>query len=82
MSIALIVVSQVDIEFLSLKITFVLANSVDHDKKPLLVTFHLGLHCLPKYPFTGVQALTISRQIFSSFDPKHIWIKGAYCKKK
>ena len=53
-SIAYIVVSQVDIEFLSLKITFVLANSVDHDKKPLPVTFHLGLHCLPKYPFTSV----------------------------
>ena len=38
-----------NIEFLSLKINFVLANSVDPDEMQHYVTFHLGLHCLPKF---------------------------------
>ena len=49
--------SQVIIEkknvFLSLKIDFVLANSADPDEMPHNTAFHLGLHCLPKYPFCG-----------------------------
>ena len=36
------------IAFLSLKIVFVLANSVDPDEMPHYVAFHLGLHCVPK----------------------------------
>ena len=40
------------IVFLSLKIDFVLANSVD-DKMLHKMAFHLGLHCLSKYPFRG-----------------------------
>ena len=36
-----------------LKVDFVLANSVDHDEMPHYGTFHLGLHCLPKYLFRG-----------------------------
>ena len=32
--------------FLSLKIVFVLANSVDPDEMPHSNAFHLGLHCL------------------------------------
>ena len=49
--------------FLSPKIGFVLANRGDPDKIPHYVpfpdemqpytAFHLGLHCLPKYPFTS-----------------------------
>ena len=39
--------------FLSLKIVFVLANSVDPDEMPHYAAFHLRLHCLPKYPFWG-----------------------------
>ena len=35
---------------LSLKIHFVLANSADPDEMPHSAAFHLGLHCLPKYP--------------------------------
>ena len=33
------------------------ANIVDHDEMPHDVTFHLGLHCLSKYPFkvSGLQ---------------------------
>ena len=42
--------SQRYIVFLSLKIDFVLANSVD-DEMLHNVAFHLGLHCLSKYPF-------------------------------
>ena len=38
-------------KILSLKIVFVLANSVDPDEMPHYATFHLGLHCLPKYSF-------------------------------
>ena len=37
--------------FLSLKITFVLANSVDPDEMLHYEAFHQGLHCLPKYSF-------------------------------
>ena len=29
----------------------VLANSADPDEMQHNVAFHLGLHCLPKYPF-------------------------------
>ena len=36
---------------LSLKMDFVLANSAHPYEIPQYVTFHLGLHCLPKYPF-------------------------------
>ena len=43
------------IVFLSLKISFVLANSADPDEMPQCAAFHLGLHCLPKYPFKGFQ---------------------------
>ena len=32
--------------FFSLKIVFVLANSVDPDEMPHYAAFHLGLHCL------------------------------------
>ena len=37
------------IDSLSLKINFVLANSVDPDEKLHNAAFYLGLHCLPKY---------------------------------
>ena len=39
----------------SLKFNFVLANSADPNEMPHIVAFHLGLHCLPKYPFTWIQ---------------------------
>ena len=35
-----------DIAFLSLKILFVLANSVDPDEMLCYAEFHLGFHCL------------------------------------
>ena len=41
------------IELLSLEIVLILANSVDPDEMPHYAAFHLGLHCLPKYPFRG-----------------------------
>ena len=47
-----IIVSK-NIVFLSLKIDFVLANSADPDEMLHYAAFHLGLHCLPKYPFRG-----------------------------
>ena len=37
-----------------LKIDFVLANRPDSDEMPHVAAFHLGLHCLPKYPFRGI----------------------------
>ena len=40
--------------FLSLKVDFVLANSADPDEMLHYVAFHLGCHCLPKYPFRGL----------------------------
>ena len=38
-----------NIVFYSLKIDFDLANSVNPDKILYYMTFHLGLHCLPRY---------------------------------
>ena len=40
---------------MSLKITFISANRADPDEMPPYVAFHLGLLCLPKYPYTGIQ---------------------------
>ena len=39
--------------FLPLKIDLTSAKSVDPDEMPHFAEFHLGLHCLPKYPFRG-----------------------------
>ena len=36
--------------FLYVKIVFIIANSADRDEMTHYVAFHLGLHCLPKYP--------------------------------
>ena len=33
----------------------ILANSADPDEMQHNAAFHLGLHCLPKYPFRGLQ---------------------------
>ena len=38
---------------LYLKVNFRLANSADPDEMPHYAAFHLGLQCLPKYPFRG-----------------------------
>ena len=46
------------IVFHSLKIDFILAN----DEMLHYEAFHLGLHCLPKYPFRGFQSLKGSKQ--------------------
>ena len=40
---------QIKIQFYSLKIVFVLANTVEPDEMLHDEAFHLGLHCLPKY---------------------------------
>ena len=40
---------------LSLKIVFILANSADPDEMLPYAAVHLGLHCLPKYLFLGIQ---------------------------
>ena len=42
--------------FMSLKNDLTSAKSVDPDEMPFYVTFHLGLHFLPKYPFRGFQS--------------------------
>ena len=41
-----------NIIFLSLKVVFILANSADPDEMLHHAAVHLGLHCLPKYPFS------------------------------
>ena len=33
----------------------IIINSVDLDEMQDYAAFHLGLHCLPKYPFYGFQ---------------------------
>ena len=42
-----------NIVFLSLKIDLVLENSADSYEMQQHATFHLDLHCLPKYPLRG-----------------------------
>ena len=37
-----------------LKIVFILANGADRDEMLPYATFHLGLHYLTKYLFTGI----------------------------
>ena len=44
---------QKHIVFISLKIDFVFAKSADPDEMQHNAAFHLGLHCLRKYPFRG-----------------------------
>ena len=39
--------------FMPLKIAFIFANSVYPDEIPHCVAFHLGLHRIRKYLFTG-----------------------------
>ena len=46
-----VVISKQNVVFQSLKIDFVLANSVNPDEMTHYATFHLGFHCLTKYPF-------------------------------
>ena len=41
--------------FLSLKVVLILPNSTDPDEMQHYAAFHLGLHCLSKYPFRGFQ---------------------------
>ena len=41
--------------FLYLKFALIIANSVDPDEMQHFATFHLGLHCFPKYPFISFQ---------------------------
>ena len=47
-------VSQLNV-FLSLKVDLILTNSEDPGEMQHYAAFHLGLHCLPKYPFRGFQ---------------------------
>ena len=39
----------------SLKTVLILPNSTDPDEMQHHAAFHLGLYCLPKYPFRGLQ---------------------------
>ena len=41
--------------FLSLKFVVILANSADPDEMQHYAAFHLGIHCLAKYPFRDFQ---------------------------
>ena len=54
-----VIISPQNIIFLSLKIDFALANSVNPDEMPHYAAFNLGFHCLPKYPFrvSGTQRI-------------------------
>ena len=44
---------KIKVVFFFQKIIFVLANSADPDEMQHYAAFHLCLHCLPKYLFTG-----------------------------
>ena len=44
----------------------ILANSVDPDEMQHYAAFHLGLHCLPKYPLRGFLNTKGKKQISAS----------------
>ena len=50
--------------FLSLKIIFVLANSLDPDEMPHNAAIHLGLHCLPT---CTLRSIPIKGLIFNKY---------------
>ena len=50
--------------FLYLKVVLMLGSSVGPDEMQLCGAFHLGLHCLPKYPFRGFQYTKIYVPIY------------------
>ena len=51
--------------FLTLKIVLTLANSAGPDEMQHNAAFHLGLHCLPKYPVNkGLICLILLRPTF------------------
>ena len=39
--------------FMFLKVVLILENSADPDEMQHYAAIHLGLHCLPTYPFRG-----------------------------
>ena len=41
--------------YVSLPLFFIVAYSTDPDEMSHCAAFHLGLHCLPKYLFAGIQ---------------------------
>ena len=43
--------------FLFLEVVLILAKRADPDEMQHSAAFHLGLPCLPNYPFYGVQTL-------------------------
>ena len=43
-------------------------NNVEPDEIPHYVAFHMGLHCLPKYPFRGFRFSKINLEILT-YDP-------------
>ena len=47
--------SNIQIVFWSLKVALILANSADPGEMQQYAAFHLGVHCLPKYPFSCFQ---------------------------
>ena len=55
--------------FLSLKIAFVMTNSVDPDEMQQYAAFHLGLHCLPKFPLKSFQYTDGQKYIYGHVRP-------------
>ena len=53
--------------FLFLKIVLTSAKSVYPDEMSCYAAFHLGLHCLPKYPFKGFQHTRVKALWIYSF---------------
>ena len=43
--------------FLTVRIVFILANSLGPDEMQQYAAFHLGLHCLPKYTFRELSSI-------------------------
>ena len=50
-------------------VVLILANSADPDEMQHYAAFHLGLHCLPKYPFMGFPVYKELEQLnFSAYE--------------
>ena len=63
-----------------LKIVFIRANSAGPDEMPQNAAFHLGLHFLPKYPFSGFQHAKGKLAIIFPFSlTSSLWLSQRYC---
>ena len=51
----------------ALKVVLIIASGVNPDEMQHHAAFHLGPHCLPKYPFRGSTIQSVKSRFFSIY---------------